>query len=714
MANGQCRSDRNEEGQLEQEKPMNRKLLFSPAGLVAMALALIMAVAMISILPSLRIDLTQDRLYTLSEGSRSIVTNLEQPLRLMFFYSESATEDEPQIRAYGNRVQELLSEIVIASKGNLTLEVIDPEPFSEEEDLATRYGIQSVPVSQGGQEIYFGLVVAPEESDSLLSVATETMPLVRPDQEQFLEYEFMKLIVNASNPDRTTVGLITPLEIDGGFNPSLGQATQPWFVMDLVRQLYDVRRIPLTAERIELDVDILMVIHPQDLSEQLLYAIDQHVMRGGETLVFLDPNADSMVSLSPQGALIPAGMSSSLPGLLESWGIDYIDDKVLADNELALRVRVSQSQRPVPHLGMLGVQRQYLAQEDIITSNLETINLSSAGVIAPTEDATTQFEPLITSSTDSMLMNRILLESVTDPSVLFDEFESDNESHVVAARISGMVNSAFPDGRPAVAEETENQSSEPENANSETESIEPSLVADEQATNSVAAEEDSSTSADVPEEDASGEGVNGEEQASVENDSDEEVHLASSTESVTIVVFADTDLLLDRLWVQLTQFFGQRIPQPFANNGDLLINTLDNLSGGADLVSIRSRGTYSRPFTRVINLQREADDRLRLEEAELLQSMASTEESLAQLNQDEEGNPVGQITPEIQQEIDRFNVELMDTRRRLRDVQFQLTESIDRLGSNLKAINTALIPALLTIIALFAHFTRVRRRNAAQ
>ena len=716
---------------------MNRNPLFSPAGLVAIAFALILGVAVISLLPGLRIDLTEDQLYTLSEGSRKIVANLEQPHQLMFFYSESAAEDEPQIRAYGTRVQELLREMVMASNGNLRLEVIDPEPFSEDEDLATRYGIQSVPVSQGGEQIYFGLVVAPDtdsgDTGLLQQAGAETLPLIRPDQERFLEYEFMKLIVNAANPRRTVVGLITGLDIDGGFNPALGQATPPWFVMDLIRQLYDVRRIPLSADTIEPDVDILMLVHPQELSESLLYAIDQHLMGGGEALVFLDPNADSMVSLSPQGALIPAGMSSGLPRLLQSWGIEYAEDKVLADNALALRVRVNQTQRPVPHLGMLGAQRQYLAREDIITSNLETVNLSSAGAIAPVQDATTRFEPLISSSPDSMLMDRVLLENVTDPTVLFDEFEADSEIHVVAARISGPLESAFPDGPPVVADEDAGTAEaadgeeQPENAASQGDSA---SGADSEAENAGALEEiagetgENPVAADVAAgEDAAAEvaagtaddaaAANDAGQAEAESGSEEVIHLDSSIGPVTLVVFADSDLLLDRMWVQLTQFLGQRIPQPFANNGELLVNTLDNLSGGADLVSIRSRGTYSRPFTRVIDLQREADDRLRLEEAELLQRLAETEDSLARLNEDEEGNPIGQITPEIQAEIDRFNLELLDTRRRLRDVQFQLTEDIDRLGSNLKLVNTALIPALLTIVALLAHFARVRRRSAA-
>jgi ABC-type uncharacterized transport system involved in gliding motility auxiliary subunit len=668
-----------------------QKPLFSSIGLVAIAVALVLLVTLISLLPSMRIDLTEDRLYSLSDGTRNIVTSLEKPLELIFFYSDSATEDAPQIRSYATRVQELLEEIVLASNGNLSLQVIDPEPFSEDEDLATQYGIQAVPVSAGGEEIYFGLVVTETEASMpLAGPVSETMPLIRPDLEEFLEYEFMKLIDNVANPQRQVVGLLTELEVDGGFNPAMGQATSPWMVMDIIRQLYEVRRIDLTGDAIDDDIDILMMIHPEGLSEQMLYAVDQFVMRGGKTMLFLDPNADSMVTRSAQGNLIPAGMSSSLPGLLESWGIEFDGSKVLADNELALRVSMGQSQRPIPHLGMLGAQRPQLSSDDIVTSRLETINFSSAGVISQRADASTRFEPLITSSRDSMLMERALLEDVTDPSILFDEFTADDQNYVLAARISGEVTTAFPDGRPQPAvDNTEGDAAE------ESESATAEAAADgNPAAPPVAAEESGTAAASEPE-------------------TEQAVHLSQSEGPINLIVFADSDLLSDRMWVQVAQFLGQRIPQPFANNGDLIVNALDNLSGGADLVSIRSRGRYSRPFDRVIQLQREADDRLRNEEAVLLDRLAETEAALAELNTDENGQPIGNLTPEIQAEIDRFNEELLETRRRLRDVRFQLTEDIEQLGSRLKWINTIAVPLVLTLIMLLTYMMRGSRRRRA-
>ena len=654
---------------------MKKKLLFSPIGLAAIAITLLFGVLVISLIPSLRIDLTEDRLYSLSEGTLSILSSLNEPIELMFFYSDSATEDVPQLRTYGNRVQELLREIVIASEGNLSLRIIDPEPFSEEEDLATQYGVRAVPVTQGGEGVYFGLVAAKRGADVPDPLrATETMPLIRPDQEEFLEYEFMKIITQVSNPERTVIGLVTQLDIDGGFDPMTGQGTQQWMIMDLVRQLYDVRRIDVSSDSIEEDVDILMIVHPQGLSDQFLYAIDQHILRGGDALLFLDPNADSMVGRSPQGNLIPAGMSSELPGLLDAWGLEFDNSKVLTDNELALRVMMGQGQRAVPHLGMLGVQGNFLTQGDIITNRLETINLSSAGAISQSNEGGLNFEPLITSSSDAMLMDRSFVESVTDPNVLFDEFESENRSFVIAARLSGFIETAFPEGQPPIPVTEEESSSD-------------------DADGEVSVAEDTSSEVDVV------------------NEESEIAHLSASLEPTNIVVFADSDLLTDRLWVQVTQFFGQRIPQPFANNGDLVINAMDNLSGGADLSSIRSRGRYSRPFTKVLTLQREADDRLRQEESELSARVAETESALAELNTDEEGNPIGEITPEIQTEIDRFNGELIETRRRLREVRFQLTEDIEQLGSNLKAVNTALVPILLTLFFLGRYYFRSRRHT---
>jgi ABC-type uncharacterized transport system involved in gliding motility auxiliary subunit len=649
--------------------------LISRIGLMVIAAALLLCVGLISFLPSFRIDLTEDKLYSLSDGTKAIVSSLPEPLELLFFYSESATKDNPPIRSYGFRVQELLREIVIESDGQLTFKLIDPEPFSEEEDLAKQFGIQPVPLSQGGEGIYFGLVAVQAQSDLELNLRqSETLPLIRPDQEEFLEYETMKLVSRVSRPELPTIGILTELTIDGGFDPVSGRPSEPWMIMDIIRQLYSVRRLDIAASVIDEDIDILMIIHPEDLSEQTLYAIDQFVLTGGKSMIFLDPNADSMVARSAQGIMVPAGLSSSLPGLLESWGVQFDSQKVLADSDLALRVMLGQRSRPVAHLGMLGAKRSALSQDDIITSDLETLNLSSAGVISAIEGSPMKFEPLVQSSAQAMLMDVSYFSEVSDPSTLFDQFEPTGEVYTIAARVSGPLKTSFKNGRPPQLAS--------EDSNIETEEQDSLALA-------------SINPADPEEETADG-----------------ETHLESSKSEANLLIFADSDFLSDRLWVQISQFLGQRIPQPFANNADFVINALDNLAGDSSLVSIRSRGRYSRPFDRVLKMQRDADDRLRAQESELLEGLAETEEQIAQLSVSPNGEPLGVITPEIQAEVDRFNDEMLETRRNLRSVQFKLTEEIDKLGNNLKWANAFGIPFILSV-GIFSFITLRNRRQHA-
>lgn len=622
---------------------MKIKAFYSNAGLALTALGLLVAVVIISLLPRLRIDLTQESLYTLSDATRNILRSMDRPIELTFFYSEEAVATVPQVRAYGLRVQEMLREMVIASDGSLSLNVIDPAPFSADEDLATGYGIQAVPLAAGRQSVYFGVVASdPATRTGEDTGVYQAIPLVRPDQEEFLEYEFARLITRTLSPDPAVVGVMSSLDIDGGFNPALNQPTRAWAVMDTVRYMYDVRRVETTAQTIEDDIDILMIVHPQDLPAQTLYAIDQFVMRGGRALVFIDPNSDTQTQIAVGGGGFRDSMASDLPGLLQSWGISYDPTQVVTDQERALYVTLQPGQRPVAHIGMMGVPREGFAN-DIVSGQLEVMNLSSAGVLKPVEGASTTFETLIQTSASTMLMGTGFFSEMGDPTLLLDEFVSEDQRHALAARVSGRATSAFPDGVP---------------------------------------------------------GADG-EVTTAEN------HLRESVGDIGVIVVADSDALADRMWAQSQQVMGQRVINAFASNGDFVINAMDNLSGSTALINIRSRGRYARPFTRVIELQRAADERLRQEETNLLQQLSETEQQLMALNQ----NNGGSISAAQEAEIDRFMQVQMDTRRALRDVQFQLNAEIDRLGSTLKLINTVLIPALLVILALVVAWLRSRRRQ---
>jgi len=613
----------------------------------------------------MRVDLTEDNLYTLAPGTRNIVSGLERPVELLFFYSEEATAEVPQLRGYGIRVQELLEEMVIASAGKLSLRVIDPVPFSVEEDEAVEYGVQRVPLSQGGDQVFFGLVALdtttfPDEGEEAGAASLfKTIGLIRPDQEEFLEYEFSKLITQVANPAPPVLGFLSRLPIDGGVNTQTMSPTSPWMIMDSIRQLYDVRRVNPETELIDADINILLLVHPQNLSEQTLYAIDQFVLRGGKALVFVDPNADTQAQSGPDGVPVPReNQASDLPAMFSAWGVDYDPERVVADRQLALMVNVGDATRPVQHYGMMGVQREGFAN-DLISNGLQVMNFSSVGALSQKEGATTNFEPLVQTSADSMLMEGEFFKALTDPTILMDEFVPSDMRYTIAARVSGSVRTAFPDGPPPKTAEAERDAD--------------------------AAGEPPAAPVVMP------------------------AHLSVSTGTVSMVIVADTDMLGDRLWVQIQNFLGQRVPQPFASNGDFIMNALDNLAGNSELVTIRSRGRYARPFLAVIELQRDADDRLRQEETELLANLRQTEQQITALNASREGSGP---SPEQQAEIDRFYDQQLETRRRLREVQLTLNREIESLGARLKFINTALVPILLIMFVLVMGYLRRRRRES--
>jgi len=656
---------------------MNSKLMFSGKGLVITGAFLLVSVALISVFPRLRVDLTQDSLYTLADGTRNIVRTLETPVELLFFYSEEATADVPQLRTYGTRVQELLQEMQIASDGNVTLRMIDPVPFSVEEDLAVEYGVQRVPLSAGGEEVFFGIValdpstVPAEGEESTAEKIFETIALVRPDQEEFLEYEVAKLITQVANPTPPVVGFLSTVPVDGGINPDTMQPVSPLMIMDTIRQLYTTRRVAPDATSIDEDITILMLVHPQELSVATQYAIDQFVLRGGKVLAFLDPNADSQAQPGQDGVPVARpNQASDLAALLAAWGVQFDNTRVVADREQALLVNLGESTRPVTHYGMMGLQRGSFAN-DIVTTGMQVLNMSSAGALAPVEGAQTTFEPLVQSSADAGLMDAPLFKALIDPTILLDEFQATGERYTIVARVSGPVQTAFPEGRPVPAEEP---AAEPVDA----------------ATGADAAASPEPSPTPAVEEPVA-------------------AHLSESNGPVNIILVADSDMLNDRLWVQIQSFFGQRIGQAFASNGDFIMNSLDNLSGNAELVTIRSRGRYARPFLTVMELQREADLRLREEETQLLQILQQTEAQIAALSSTQDGN---QLSDEQRAEIDRFNEQQLETRRRLREVQLQLNQDIERLGSVLKFVNTALVPILLIAFVLLMGYLRGRRRTA--
>ncbi|MBS7326465.1 MAG: Gldg family protein [Thiopseudomonas sp.] len=415
-----------------------RRIFYSYAGLALLACALLLFNALTgSLLKNAQLDLTENRLYSLSDGTRQLLAELEEPVELQLFFSSRAARDLPQVRQYARRVQELLERYVTLAGGRLTLELIDPEPFSPQEDEAALLGLQSVPLPMG-DSLYLGLAGRNAQGRQA------AIPLFALDQEAFLEYELSRLVYSLSRSRQPVVGLLSGLPLEGGFDPAAGQQP-PWLVLDQVRQQFALEFLDTGVDEIPPQVDVLWLVHPHTLSQPTLYAIDQFVLRGGRLLAFIDPLSERDTLHELQQAL-GEGRDSGMPQLLRAWGVELQAGRVLADAGYAMTVSAGEQQRPVRHLAWLDVPAAGLNREDVVSARLERLTLASAGILQPLDAATTRFVPLVQSSELAMPLAAARLNSLTHPGELFAGMEPTGEQYALAARISGPAHSAFADG----------------------------------------------------------------------------------------------------------------------------------------------------------------------------------------------------------------------------------------------------------------------------
>jgi ABC-type uncharacterized transport system involved in gliding motility auxiliary subunit len=625
----------------------------STSSLLLLALAFIAAIIISNqLFGGWRIDLTDNRLYTLSDGTEQILENLEEPINLYFYFSDKASENAPTIRSYANRVREMLDEFRLAANGNINLFVIDPLPFSEDEDRAAQFGLQGVGIAGSPDAVYMGLA----GTDSIDN--EEIIPFFQLDKEQFLEYDIAKLVSTLANPERKVIGLISGAPMSGSFDPQTQQMIPAWVIYEQVQQLFELRDLGADIDVVDDDVSMLWIVQPKSLNNSMLYAIDQFILKGGTAMIFVDPLAESDPAAPIQGmppGMPPQGQNSDLPTLFGAWGLQFSPNDVVADAQLALPVSAGPAGRQMRHPGLLGITEAQLNSDDVITADLNTINVGVAGHLSIAEGSAATMEPLISSGTASGIVASSRFSFLQDPSSLLDGFIPSGETYVIAARISGSLPSAFPDGPPAtgVSPEDDSESAEPDTAG----------------------------------------------------------HLSQSTDSVNMIVVADVDILSDRLWVQQQNFFGQRIANAFASNGAFVVNALESLLGSAELIAVRSRATYSRPFTKVEELRVEAEAEYRETEQRLQSELAETERRLGELQSSREDTGNILMSPEQQTEVDRFIDQRAAIRKDLRAVQRNLDKNIEQLGTRLKIINTALVPTLLTVFVLFAVWRRSRRED---
>ena len=606
---------------------------------------------------SARVDLTEQRLYTLTEGSRNILQGLDEPVTLRVYLSKKLAVELPGIQGYTNRVLELVQEYEQAAAGNLILHVIDPEPFSEEEDRAVGYGLRGVPLDAGNTQFYFGLVGTNATDDQ------ELIPFFQQSREEFLEYDLTKLVYRLGNPKQKVVGLLSTLPLDGGPQMPFAQApggSAPWMIMDSIRELMEVKVLDKAVTEIPEAVDVLMVVHPKQLGEPTLYAIDQFVLRGGRAVVFVDPHSEAdRVLPNPQNPMgMQAPRNSDLGRVFDAWGIELVDEKVVGDLPLAKKVNFQKQSRMMvaDYPVWIDLTPRQLNAEDVVTAKLPNLTMASAGVLRKKEGSATEWTPLVETDDQAMQIEAARLRMMPDVEGLLRDYRPEGEPLTLAARLTGKVKTAFPDGKPEAA-------------------------------------------------DADPSGNPGADKASKQPP-----HLAESADPINVIVVADTDMLQDRFWVQVQNFLGQRIGIPTSANNDFVTNALDNLTGSHDLISVRNRGSFSRPFTLVRAIQQEAEMQFRQKEQALQQRLKETERKIQELQSTKEDQTTVILSTEQEAALDGFRQELVATRKELRNVQHELQKNIESLENVVKFLNIGFMPLVIAVGGVVFSAYTIRRR----
>lgn len=617
-----------------------KKTLISTTGLGLLLVILILANWILSH-ANIRWDTTEDRIYSLSEGTRKILSGMGSPVTVKFFYSLSNRDLPPSLKLYAKRMREFLSEYEHAGKGRLTVEVHDPRVDSDEEEWAQKYGMQPLQLSTG-EKVYCGLTFLAADQE-------ERIPLLDPAREELLEYDLTRIVHRLQSPEKKVLGVISTLPVFGlpqGMpfaDPRPGAG--PWFFITEMEKSYEVRKIDLTAESIDEDVDLLVIVHPRELGEKVLYAVDQYVLAGGNALIFVDPFCLS--DMSQVGQQLPIPPASSMEKLFSAWGVVMEREKVLADFDQTTGIRTGDNtveNSPV----WISARDMAFSKTDVVTSRLENMLFPLAGAIKKAEGSGHEFEPLVRSGENAALIDAFKVNMGT--AAIRRDFVPAKARFNIVARIRGRFNTAFPDGPPRAEKEVSGSKEGPERG-----------------------------------------------------------HLATGKEKATLIIVADADMLADRFYMQRGRVLGFSLSSVFNDNLNFLANAGEILTGSDDLVDLRSRGKFERPFTSLLELERQAQERWLSKENELASRAEATNRKLQELEQRKDDSQQLILSPEQEKEISRFKEERMRLNRELKQVRKNLRADIENLGALLKALNIFLMPLCVSVIGMGFALYRQRR-----
>lgn len=594
-----------------------------------------------------RLDLTDSQRFTLSQGTLDVIQAIEDPVHLTLYLSRTVATQVPVINRHRQQVQELLERYVRHGQGRIKLELIDPEPLSDAEQQAEREGLQAVPLGPE-TELYFGLV------GTNTTDGREVIPLFSLERRPFLEYDLTRLLYKLTDPAKPVIGLLTGHRMHADASALMrlaGQAPEPWAIVGLIEDRFELKVLDPSALRIGGEIDVLLIIHPVALDTPALYAIDQFVLRRGRAIVFVDPHSEMAAAANEagRGRAAPIGTRSSLDPLFKAWGFSLEPGRVVGDLANARKVRSGYDGggKIVPYLPWLRLDAAHQNAGDVVTARLGPLVIASAGSLVPRPGASTQFTPLVSTSPESMTFDANDVRVAPEPERLIARFEPKGEPHVVAARVTGSVASAFPAGPPRLADNG---------------------------------------------------GALGE-------------HRADSARPINIVVVSDTDMLVDQLWQRREKTGGQSVAVPTAANGMLLINALEHLAGTDALIGLRSRSDFSRPFLLIEALRKQAQGKYLKREQALKAKLNETRTALAKLEASTPAAAGALLSPEQRAAVARARAEIRRMRKALQHVRHRLREDIERLETVLKFVNIGLVP--ITIALLAPAIAGLRRRRYA-
>ena len=388
-----------------------------------------------NILSSARVDFTENKLYSLSNGTISLLKDLKEPIHIRLFVSSNLVKDVPQLSTYANRVETILQTYSNISNGKITLEIIDPKPFSDAEDRAVGMGINSFNATEMSDALYFGLAATNS------TIGQKNIPIFSPERETFLEYDLTSLISDLSQIEKPVISIIDNLGLNA--DTRIGKPEQQ--ILKQMKEMFQVEKIDENSNELNKNTKVLMIIHPKFLSDETLYMIDQWILKGGATLIFLDPYAET--EISRQQGMPPMNPRSNLKKLLDTWGIKFDDKKAVLDSEFGFRISRNINGRDiqVTNYPWLNIRGEGLNKNESSLSNLSTIVMTTAGSFELIDDKSV-LEPIIISSQKSGLGDAQKAgDPKGDPRDLLPNIKSDNKNLTVAGWVKSNLNTSFRD-----------------------------------------------------------------------------------------------------------------------------------------------------------------------------------------------------------------------------------------------------------------------------